>query len=43
MRQELLARTFWRGILGIIFEIMLVALFVVAGLFICLLWWKVIK
>ena len=43
MRQGMFVRTFWSGVLGILFEIFLVVLFVGAGYVICFFWWKVIK
>jgi hypothetical protein len=43
MKADMLTRTVWRGILGIIYEIFLVLLFMLLGLMICLAWWKVIK
>ena len=43
MRQGMFVRTLWRGVLGIIFEIFLVVLFIGAGFVVCFLWRKVIK
>jgi hypothetical protein len=43
MNTDIFARTIWRGILGIIVEILLVLGFIAAGVIICFLWWRVIR
>lgn len=43
MNKDIFARTIWRGILGIMIEILMVTGFIAAGAVLCFLWWRVIR
>jgi hypothetical protein len=43
VRLHMFFRDIWHGVLGIFAELILVALLMVAGLMVCILWWGLFR
>jgi hypothetical protein len=43
LKVKAFVKILWNGLLGIVSEVLLVSLFVLAALLVCLFWWRVFR